>query len=126
MGNYSSDLHLWLNYAMFESLVGSDDAIVEDVFRNALLRLKNTEDRKRIWLEFVSWCKNESSEENVQQVVDEALGDISPDIVPPVSTHEPDYFIDNPAYVHLVTPYPFKVCVHRNTMTLILILFTGL
>lgn len=38
---------------MFEALAGSDEEVVEDVFRNALLRIKRTEDRKRVWLEYV-------------------------------------------------------------------------
>jgi hypothetical protein len=46
-------MYLWLNYAIFEQLVGSDSDMVEDVFRNALLQVKNIEARKKIWQEYV-------------------------------------------------------------------------
>ena len=58
---------------------------------------------------YLAWAKNSSSEEEIQQIVDEGLSDISPDVLVPLSTHEPGYAINNPAYLHLVTPSPFKV-----------------
>lgn len=45
--------YLWLNFALFEMLVGSENEVVEDVFRDALQCVKNVEGRKRLWLEYV-------------------------------------------------------------------------
>jgi hypothetical protein len=47
-------MFLWLNYAMFETLVESDDEVVEDVFRSALTAVESVEARKKIWLEYVA------------------------------------------------------------------------
>jgi hypothetical protein len=58
---------------------------------------------------YVTWAKNETSEEEIQHIVDEGLADISPDVLAPLSTHEPGYIINNLAYLPLVTPTPFKV-----------------
>lgn len=45
-------MYLWLNYAMFESMVNDDHETVGDVFRNALVQVKNTEEKKRLWMEY--------------------------------------------------------------------------
>lgn len=57
---------------------------------------------------YLRWAKSERSEADLQRIVDEALVDIPSDVVVPVSTHEPGYTI-NPAYKHLVAPFPLKV-----------------
>jgi hypothetical protein len=55
------------------------------------------------------WTKSEGSEDDLQRVVDEGIADVSPDVLVPVSTHEPDYVVNDPNYLHLVTPFPLKV-----------------
>lgn len=55
------------------------------------------------------WAKNESSEDEMLQVVDAGIADIPPEVVTPVLTHEPPYVLNNTSYLHLVTPFPFKV-----------------
>jgi len=124
--DYTTDLYMWLNYVIFEvTAAGTDDngdddfaeggTIVEDVFRNALLRLTNVEHRKRIWMEYLVWAKNERAEEDIQRIVDEALLDIPTDVTVPISTHEPSYTV-NPSYKHLVLPFPFKDYEFHNSI----------
>jgi len=99
---------MWLNYGLLEALTGSDNEVVEDIFRSALLAVKSDEGRKKIWFEYLAWAKNGGAEAEILQIVDEGLADIPSDVVVPVSTHEPPYVIHNPDYLHLVTPFTFK------------------
>lgn len=52
VANYSTSLHLWLNYFMFEALAGKK-RFVENAFRCALTVLLDRDDRIRVWFEYV-------------------------------------------------------------------------
>ena len=46
-------MYLWLNYCLFEVLVGTERAVTS-VFEQALVVLNAADDRKKIWLEYAS------------------------------------------------------------------------